>query len=109
MTQLTYLFLSTFRYSFAFYIPKTAGLILPGANDDEANYNNRLDDALQMIFQNFGIRLQRLDQPTVEERAAFMHQTITDIAENGVQEITEIAQVEEDESLLLDASATLSE
>ena len=85
MTQLTYLFTSTFQYTFAFYVPKT-GVILSADGseiDTEANYNRRVDEALRMVFANFGIRIQSLDEGSPEEKAKVVFDTIARIVENG--------------------------
>ncbi len=109
MTTLTYLFLSTFRYTFAFYLPKNEkAIVLPGVDDNEANYDKRVDDALKMVFANFGIRMQVL-QGTVEENASKMLSTIRDIWENGPEELTGEAPGLVDDGVPSEESVTLSE
>ena len=111
MTQLTYLFTSTFQYTFAFYVPKTDSIILPDASDSEDNYNRRVDDALKMVFNNFGIRIQVLGG-TVEEKAQEIFDTVARIVENGPEGFTGSDEVEvevEAEPVPSVESATLAE
>lgn len=89
MTTLTFLFLDRFKYLFGFYLPYKASVVLPGDDEFDANYNARIDKALQMVFANFGLRIQTLDQPTFEEKAQAMFDTIKDIVENGPKPIEE--------------------
>lgn len=104
MTMLTFLFLNNFRYLFGFYVPHPgAAVILPGQDDSENTYNLRIDAAIRHIFGNFGLRIQVLDQPSVEEKAQAMFDTVRDIVENGVPERTE-----EDEEVPPAADDTLT-
>jgi hypothetical protein len=98
ITELTYLFLENFRYKFAFYLPLPEKIIIPGQEDEQLaddRYNKRVDAALRVIFNNFGIRIQMLDQPTIEEKAQTMFETISKIVEEGVT-----VSIEEDLSLI---------
>jgi len=117
MTQLTYLFLSTFRYSFAFRLPRpSSSVVLPdNVTDTEDNYNRRIDDALTMVLGNFGIRMQHLTG-TPEEQAAEMHEVISNYVANGLHVVEDDAEdlAVADESqrraiLPSDESVTLSE
>lgn len=83
MALLSYLFMERFWYTFAFYVPGASSVVLPGADDTERQYNQRVDMALRTAFVNFGARIQPLDQPTVEEKAEVMFETIKRIVENG--------------------------
>lgn len=87
MSQLTLLMNEQFRaYTFGFFLPLAgSALVLPGKDDGEANYNRRVDQGVRAIFSNFGIRIQVLDQPTIEEKAQEMFDTIKNIVENGVE------------------------
>lgn len=88
MTALTFLFLERFRYLFGFYVPTpTTAIILPDGEDADATYSRRVDSAIRTIFNNFGMRLQVLDQPTVEEKAQEMFDTVKNIVENGPPEL----------------------
>lgn len=83
MSLLTFLFMERFRFSFGFYIPVAgSALVLPGADSDD-NFSSRVDMALRQIFANFGMRIQVLDQPSVEEKAEEMFNTVKRIVENG--------------------------
>lgn len=93
MAALTFLFLERFRYTFGFYLPSPENsIVIPGEDDAEKTYNRRIDNAIRTIFGNFGLRIQMLDQPTTEERAQEMFDTVNRIMENG----PEAPQVEED-------------
>lgn len=83
---LTWLFAENFRYTFGFYIPFKQGVLLPGQEESEVNYAGRVDAALQAIFQQFGLRIQVLDEPTYEEKAQSMFDTIKNLIENGPEE-----------------------
>lgn len=85
MTMLTMLFQEQFRYTFGFYLPyEGTEIVVPGAEvDTEAEYNKRIDAGLRMVFANFGMRLQVLDQPSLEEKADVMFETIQTILTNG--------------------------
>lgn len=89
MTMLTMLFQEQFRYTFGFYLPHPGTeIILPGAEaDTEGEYNKRIDTGLRMVFNNFGMRLQVLDQPSYEEKADVMFETIKNILENGPEQV----------------------
>lgn len=97
MTTLTFLFLERFRYLFGFYLPHPGtALIVPGQDDAENAYNQRVDGAIRTIFGQFGMRLQVLDQPTIEEKAQEMFDTVKTIVENGPPELeAEESEVEE--------------
>jgi hypothetical protein len=83
MTMLTFLFMERFRYTFGFYIPFAgSGLILPGSDDSERQYNQRIDNALRTIFVNFGFRVQTVEG-TPEEQATEIFETVKRIVENG--------------------------
>lgn len=105
MTQLTYLFLTTFRYSFAFRLPRPSGIVLPDSNNTESNYNRRIDDALTMVLGNFGIRMQEV-RGTPDEQAATIHQVISDYVLKGP---VETEAIEVDVQVPSDEPATLSE
>lgn len=84
MTMLTFLIQQHMRYTFGFYLPHPGtSIVLPGEPDTENEYNQRIDRAIGMIFSNFGMRIQALDQPTMEEKAEEMFSTIRRIMENG--------------------------
>lgn len=83
MTALTFLFTRGFRYTFGFYVPYAGTILLPGQDEAEATYNRRVDGALRQIFGNFGLRIQMLDQPSIEEKAQEMFDTVKRIVENG--------------------------
>lgn len=84
MMTLTFLFTQGFRYIFGFYLPHPAtALVVPGMDQTDSNYGKRVDNGIRQIFGNFGLRIQMLDQPTVEEKALEMFSTIKDIVENG--------------------------
>lgn len=96
MSMLTFLFFEGFRYTFGFYVPHPgATVVLPGATDD-GNYNKRVDGALRTIFGNFGLRIQMLDQPTIEEKAQEMFDTIKNIVENGPEPLVEVALADDE-------------
>lgn len=105
MTALTFLQQDRFAYNFGFYLPYKQTVILPGQEDDfESRYNQRVDQGLQMVFANFGLRIQVLDQPTFEEKAQVMFETVKKIAEDGPpkppedpNEAAEIPEVAEDD------------
>lgn len=100
MSLLTFLFMERFRFSFGFYVPTNgSALVLPGADSDD-NFNSRVDMALRQIFANFGMRIQVLDQPTVEEKAQEMFDTVKRIVENG-PEVPEV-ETESGEFALVD-------
>lgn len=87
MTALTFLFLQGFRYTFGFYVPHSGKtIILPGQDDSENSYNQRIDGAIRTVFGNFGVRIQVLDEPTIDEKAQVMFETVRNIVENGVPE-----------------------
>jgi len=86
MTLLTFLFVDTFRYKFAFYIPRTEPIIIPGQDEtQEQRYARRVDNALREVFSNFQLRIQILDQKTNEERAKVAFETIKEIYESGIE------------------------
>jgi len=89
MTQLTFLFLQRFKYMFGFYLPYKQGVVVPGEDDLEASYSNRVDQALQMVFANFGLRIQTLGEGSYEEKAAEMFETVKKIIENGAPDLPE--------------------
>ena len=94
MTMLTFLLQSHFRYTFGFYLPHPGmSLILPGEPDTENEYNQRVDKAIQMIFANFGMRIQVLNEGTLEDKAQLMFDTIKKIMENG-PELPEVPEAE---------------
>lgn len=83
MTVLTMLFRDNFRYTFGFYLPYNgASLVIPGEDLEEA-YNKRVDNGVRYVLANFGLRIQVLDQPTIEEKAEEMFATVRRIMENG--------------------------
>lgn len=89
MTTLTFLFLQNFRYLFGFYVPSpTATIILPGVDDSERSYSQRIDNGIRSVFGNFAMKIQMLDQPSIEEKAEVMFNTVRDIVENGIPEPT---------------------
>lgn len=93
MTVLTMLMQQHFRYTFGFYVPHPGtSIILPGDPDTENEYNQRIDRGIQMVFMNFNMRIQVLDQATPEEKAQEMFDTIQRIMENG----PELPKVEEE-------------
>jgi hypothetical protein len=101
MTVLTMLMQQHFRYTFGFYVPHPGtSIILPGEPDTENEYNQRIDRGIQMVFMNFNMRIQVLDQPTPEEKAQEMFTTIQRIMENGPelpkQEDSEELETEEE-------------
>lgn len=100
MTLLTFLFMERFRYTFGFYVPhRGPGVILPGGDDTEKQYQQRIDNALKTIFVNFGFRIQPLEG-TVEEQAVTMFETVKRIVENGPEVPEEASEaVEEEESV----------
>lgn len=83
MTMLTLCFRESFRYTFGFYLPPREVIILPDTDEVEANYNKRIDSGIREVLANFRIPIQVLDQPSVEEKAEEMYQTIVRIMENG--------------------------
>ncbi len=95
---LTMLFANEFRYHFAFFVPYMGKIVLEG--DDAAatqdHFSKRINDALLTIMENFGIRLQVLDQPSYEERADEMLSVVKRIVTEGV-EIQEPSPVAESE------------
>lgn len=83
MTVLTMLFRDHFRYTFGFYLPYAGStLVVPGEDLEEA-YNKRVDNGIRFVLANFGLRIQVLDQPTIEEKAEEMFSTVRRIIENG--------------------------
>jgi len=92
MTLLTYLFVDNFRYKFAFYVPRSESIIIPGQEESlEDRFSRRIDTALGEIFRNFQLRLQVLDQPTNQDRAQAMFDTIKKIYEEGIEVPREVA------------------
>ena len=84
MTMMTFLMQSHFRYTFGFYLPHPGtSVILPGEADTESEYNQRIDKAIQMVMANFGMRIQVLNEGTLEDKAQTMFDTVKRIMENG--------------------------
>lgn len=99
LVTLTYLYLENFQHTFAFYLPLAEKIIIPGQDESEIRYNKRINDAILSIFQNFQMRIQVLDQPTIEEKAQEIHNVISRIVAEGVElptpeELEEQAEVE---------------
>ena len=84
MNVLTFLFVENFQYKFVFYLPLPEQIVIPGEDDSEQRYSQRIDNAIQVIFQNFNLRIQMLDQPTHKEKAEEMLSTIKRIMDEGV-------------------------
>lgn len=108
MAIMTHLFRDHFRYTFGFYLPHPGtSVILPGQSDSEDEYNKRIDAAIRMVFANLGIRIQILDEPTMEEKAQEMFDTVLRIMENGPDPVPEPVAEEvptsEDSTLTSDA------
>jgi len=83
-TVMSFLFMDTFRYTFGFYLPAKEAIVLPGQEEDATSpFNQRIDMALRTIYQNFGLRIQVLDQPSIDEQAQEMVDTVVRIMENG--------------------------
>ncbi|MEM3008304.1 MAG: hypothetical protein QXU32_02475 [Nitrososphaerales archaeon] len=83
LAHLTYLFMDYFQYHFAFYIPHSSRIIVPGADQSYDTYAQRVDMALRNIFAYFGLSFQVLDG-TVEFKAQTIHDTITKVFQEGV-------------------------
>lgn len=83
---MTYLFQENFKYRFAFYVPLHEKVILADQppSIEDAN-NKRVHEAIQMIFANFGLRIQVLDQATIKEQAQAIHETISTIMDEGIE------------------------
>lgn len=100
ITEITYLMLENQIYNFAFYLPLADKVIIPGQDEDPIGdaYNRRIDQAIRVIFGNFNMRIQMLDQPTYEEKAQTMLDTISKIVRDGVKvEVEEEPEEEPDD------------
>lgn len=111
MSQLTLLWNEQFRaYTFGFYVPNAGSqLIVPGGDDTERNFNARVDQGIRSILSNFGIRIQVLGQPTIEEKAEEMLSTIKRIMESGPELPDELVEIEVVEEVPPAEPVTLSE
>lgn len=99
MATMTFLLIDGFRYNFAFYIPLAEKVIIPGQEEEtmDDRHAKRVDAAILSIFDNFNLGIQRLDQPTVEEKAQEMFDTIKRIMTDGYV-VTSVVVEESDES-----------
>jgi hypothetical protein len=80
------LFFDILQYKFVFYLPLPPQIEVPGQeHDEERRYGDKIDNAIQAIFGGLGMRIQALDQPTMEEKAQEMLDTIKRIMEDGVK------------------------
>lgn len=83
MATLSLLYADRFAYTFGFYLPYKARVILDEASEFQNHFNQRVDQALHMVFGNFGLRIQVLDEGGFEEKAQVMLNTVKDVMENG--------------------------
>lgn len=83
MTMLTMCYRESFRYTFGFYLPKPEAIILPDTDEVQETFDRRVDQGIREVLGQFRIPIQVLDEPTIEEKAEEMYQTIVRIMENG--------------------------
>lgn len=94
MAALSMYFAERFRYTFGFYLPYKQKVIIAGQDEFEAHYQQRVDHGIQTVMQNFGLRIQVLDEPSYEEKAAAILATVQEIIENGARVPTDDSQSE---------------
>jgi hypothetical protein len=78
------LFFDILQYKFVFYLPLPPKIEIPGQTVEDNRHGEKVDQAIQSIFAGLGMRIQALDQPTMEEKAQEMLSTIQKIMDEGV-------------------------